>query len=359
MKKILLVTLQGDNLGNRLQNYALQETLKKLNYEVYTPYTEIIEFNSTKKRIKNYIKYILACLNIEKYKPIRIRLGRIKRFKQFDNQYIDNRIKTNYKEAFKQDWNKYDYAITGSDQVWHKWTDDLYELPFYYLEFVPKEKRTSYAASFGFDKFNDRDKETHIKGLLEMCSISVREESGAKLIKNTINKDVPVVLDPTLLLSKNEWMKIAKEPIEAPKEKYILVYMLGEITKEYRKKLELLSKERNLKIINIFNQDDYKHYLTTPDEFIWYVNNAEIIFTDSFHACVFSIIFHKNFIPLHRVQEGFKDMFGRIETLLSICGLNEKDLSSSNIKIEWTPIDKRLNKRIDESKRYLDHALND
>lgn len=104
MKTILLVTLQSDNIGNRLQNFALQETIKSMSYEVCTPYTNVVEWNSLKKRIKNRIKVILSVIGLKKYDYIRMRQKRIKKYMLYNQQYIDNMIKIEYKKAFKRKW---------------------------------------------------------------------------------------------------------------------------------------------------------------------------------------------------------------------------------------------------------------
>lgn len=229
--------------------------------------------------------------------------------------------------------------MVGSDQVWHNWheqtdiaPDD--DLSYFYLEFMPHEKRIAYAPSFGFTEFPTEDKDEHIKGLNGMAALSCREKDGCELIKEETGREAEWVLDPTLLLEKGDWDKIANKPSYDVPNRFLLLYFLGNITEEYQAKIDEVAEKYQLKVINILSPETYPdYYQTAPDEFIYLVSHASFICTDSFHATVFSIIYGKNFISFRRQQEGFMNMFGRIGDLLESTELVDHEYEKDRIPI--------------------------
>ncbi len=324
MKKVLLVTLQGDNLGNRLQNYALQVCLEQLGCEVWTPVYYPRELDRLNKRIKNWVKVFLGRIGFKKYFKDKNAHARKKKFDKFNKKYISNCFRTDFKTPFKNKWDSFDYAITGSDQVWHKWTDKKNELPFFYLEFIERNKRISYAASFGFNAFPKEDKKQHKCGLEGIKYLACREKRGAELIYELTGRVATVVVDPTLLLEPEKWDLIKKKSPLFTGNPYLLIYFLGAITDEYKNVIECIAKDNNLDIIDILNRESLQSLLTTPDEFLWLVKHATYICTDSFHASVFSIIFEKKFMVFKRIEAGMETMFDRIETLLEMFGVSDR-----------------------------------
>lgn len=324
-RKVLLVTLFDDyNIGNRLQNYALQRVLQLKGAEVSIIDNGYTTFPSTKRAIKARIQGILCKFGYKKYKQSyekymtseKIRISN----ENFDKKNLANVIQINTEDVFKRDWSNYDMAIVGSDQVWHKWRGEEVELPFYYLEFIAPEKRSAYAASFGFIEFPEQDIEQHKNGLLQMRNISCREKTGCALVKKITDKPVVHVLDPTLLLSAEEWRKLENRNVGNMKmqEEYVFVYFLGEITEEYQKEISAVMKKKQIKkIVNFYNLFTLKLAECGPAEFLGLIDGANYIFTDSFHCTVFSLLFDKQFEVFRRHQNGFEKMFSRIEELLS------------------------------------------
>lgn len=241
----------------------------------------------------------------------------------FTRKNMYSMITTTCADAFKHDWSMYDLAIVGSDQVWHNWHKDSMELPYYYLEFMPSEKRVSYAASFGFEEFPAEDRAEHIKGLKGMHAISCRESSGCALIKRETDRDAVHVLDPTLLLSADEWRKVAApipENLHASKGGYAFMYFLGQIPDEYQKFIEDVQAKRGIKMIDFMDLKKEAIARCGVGEFLSLIDNADYVVTDSFHCTVFSILFQKEFTVFKRKGEGFEKMFGRIEDLLQATG---------------------------------------
>ena len=185
-----------------------------------------------------------------------------------------------------------DIFIAGSDQIWNPaWTEDAY-----FLNFVPDHNgKIAYAASIGTNSVSQAYLE-HVTPLLNRFDfISVREESAKEILQPYVDKPIKVVLDPTLLLTRDEWDKIAVQP--AIPQPYIFVDLLGE-KREHRRLIKRYAQTLGLKIAFIphvhfrFNPADcffadYNLYDVGPREFVGLIKNAEMVITDSFHGCVF------------------------------------------------------------------------
>lgn len=337
MKKVLLFTLQSNNLlnnaniGNRLQNYALQTALENKECYIITPvYNNVSAIKEIKIHLKSIVKLLLNCIGVKKYYQKECAFKkRDEIFRQFSETYIHNRINISHFDTSKLPAD-FDLAVTGSDQVWHNWEGTKRELQYFYLMFTDKSKRASYAPSFGFPEFPEKDKAIHQKGLSEMKYLSCRESEGSRLIRELTGRDAPVLPDPTMLLSRNDWKKISRKPPYDIPEKFMLVYFLGD-TGEYEKTMSNISGERGCGTVSIYDPKDMPRFCTDPCEFLWLTENADCICTDSFHACVFSIIFEKPFMAFPRKgKNGMDKMFDRIETLIAAYGLENHILRDEN-----------------------------
>lgn len=327
-KKIIIVTLFDDNnIGNRLQNYALQQVFLKQGLDVTVLDNGYTTRPKLKETIKYYIKGFCGLFGVGEYKQQFQKYISNKRKRsanlKFDKNNIKKIIKVTNEQAFHKDWSKYDLAVAGSDQIWHRWRDDKFELPFYYLQFLPSEKRVAYAASFGFEQFPLKDRQQHEEGLKGMAYISCREKSGCEIASSIIERKVQQVLDPTLLLSAVEWREIEKQATTYSQiqSNYAFIYFLGEQTDEYASYINKIMKKYN--IDNVINFTDIKNRnigKCGPSGFLSLIDHADYVFTDSFHCTVFSVLFDKRFTVFRRKQHGFEKMFGRIEDLLSSKG---------------------------------------
>ena len=144
MKRILLVTLWGDtNLGNKLQNYALQTILENKGFEVHTAICnpKLPLFIQFKMMLKN----LLSLIGIRKYANMNLNKLREKRLKDFSDEYVKHPVYfSSFSDSYKLQTSSYSYAVTGSDQVWHNWFGKQEELEYYYLDFFPESKRVSF-----------------------------------------------------------------------------------------------------------------------------------------------------------------------------------------------------------------------
>ncbi|MRJ46919.1 polysaccharide pyruvyl transferase family protein [Fundicoccus ignavus] len=312
MKKIAIITLNGYfNYGNRLQNYALEKTLEKMDYKVETIKIERRPnkrslMNSYARKIYHFIKFLIPG---SKYKTNQ---RREKYFKDFSLHYINETKKTyEITENLSSLRNIYDAFVIGSDQVWNPSMNRLSSA--FFAQFANQNQRNTYAASFGVTELGENEKNKYKKWINEIPNISVREQGGADLIKELTGREVPVHVDPTMLLTKEEWLQIGKPAPKTDKE-FLLTYFLGGIPEEYRNQINRIAEDYNLNIINLGDNNDYTIYETGPSEFIDYIHNCKVFCTDSFHGVAFSILLEKDFIVFER--QGGANMNSRIETIL-------------------------------------------
>lgn len=315
MKKCAIITISNSNYGNRLQNYALQYFLQSNNYYVET--IKNVNFLNKRKNKFNYFLRRIAYL----FKKSDFKDGwkREKNFKRFNK-----RIKFS-KKVFS--WNnyswmkEYDYFIVGSDQVWNP---QFRLTEFDLCAFSEKKKIISFAASIGVTKLDDNDIYKIKKYLTGIKAISVRENEGAKLLEQILpNQNIVTLLDPTLLLNDIEWESIETKPNFVIPKKFILCYFLGGMNENTINFVNNYARIHKLQIINLLDKKSL-YYECGPSEFLYLERNADIIFTDSFHSIVFSIIFKKNFIVFDRIEKQHDCMNSRISTILKKFNLEDR-----------------------------------
>ncbi len=368
MNKVAIVTLHGySNYGNKLQNYALQEVIKKLGFDVETINFNVLELN---KRSSIFVKIKTALLNPKKIfdfinrQRLNFRLNflykklineKISRFKEFSVNFLNEKCYELSLSELDKINDLYSYFISGSDQVWNPlYINEYFK---YYLTFAEKSKSISYAASFAVPEVSD-EISFRIKPWLEDFNyISVREIEGQRIVKAITNLDVPVLVDPTLLIDKEHWIDLARVHEHKPKNKYILTYFLGKDNKTAFKRINLIAKESGFDIVRLGDLKAKIFYAADPSEFIDYFNDAEIIFTDSFHGAVFSILFNRPFVVFKR-----GNMNSRIDTLLSKFKLEDRHWDyvkehENYFDIDYSHVDAILEEEREKSFNYLKKAL--
>lgn len=338
-RKIAIATMIGQNQGNRLQNYAMQSVLERM---AQVPVeTLLVGYGPT--RVKRFVKGILC-----RFFPSK----RWARFEEFDRNHIcySRRLISDSHLAESG----YDLYVVGSDQVWNpsfEYTSDAEYLPQ-----VPARKKISYAASFGVsDIVTGRE---HTGDLLRGFShISVRERAGAEIVKRLTGRDAVLALDPTMLIEPNEWRLLAKQPkFNIPQDGYILKYVLGvNIDDESAREV---SGTQGLRIIDLKD----KTLPVGPAEFIWLIEHAKFVCTDSFHASVFSILFHVPFAIFERVSTD-EDMSSRFDTLCELFRLEGRRVIKREHRvlapIDWEAVDMSLRTACLKSIHYLEVCLHD
>lgn len=334
MKKVLIVTLYGEyNYGNKLQNYAMQSAIEKLGFEVNTLDTSN---NCSEKNLKELVKKILKS-------------KRINAFKKFSKSYLKVKEMTSSLSEF-------DFVCIGSDQIWN---------PNYYNEFNYSfgefsQNSFSYAASFGIDTIPEKYVTEVKKGLEHLKYISVREEQGKKIVEEITGRNAIVNVDPTMLLTKDEWDKLSFTSKCKEKDKYILTYFLGNYSKERKDYIKRISNQYKLKIIDLNQLFKHWYYSISPVDFLYYIKNSELVLTDSFHGAVFSIMYKKAFYLMEREEKSDK-LNSRIETLLEKFQLTDRVIKKYgqpiSFKCDYSKSDEILKNERANAIAYLENAL--
>ncbi|MDU5440483.1 MAG: polysaccharide pyruvyl transferase family protein [Ruminococcus sp.] len=350
MKKFAIVTLIGDNQGNRLQNYALQELLKEEKTQVETLNYYVLQENTATVKIKKMVKFVLSFF-VQSYKIDRKRRDLFNEFNKSCITFSKNKICNEYiPDNVKND---YDYFICGSDQVWN--TDYLQNGIVNFLGFVENGKKASYAASLGTKEIVVARTEEISEYINELDYISVREKSSIPVLKKLTNKEIRCDLDPTLLLDEEKWRTLEKNPgiSVTEQKKFIVVYFLGSISNKIKEFIDENAKKCNAEIINIKSHMWYEKI--GPREFLYLFDNATMIFTDSFHGTAFSLIFHKDFYSFHRDGIG-TEMEDRITNILETAGISNRFLTNDyevQEPIDYTAVQEKMREEKEKSIRYI------
>ena len=305
MMNIGLATCFLDNYGACLQAYALQTSLEKTNSKV-----EIINYigeygyepdRGIEKFIRNPLfKWVKSKMD-SSYK---IRNKNHIRFNEFRRKYLKLSPKTFHSlDELKKSTHIYDAYVCGSDQIWNPM---LYNSnnKVYFLDFVPKDKkRIAYAPSIGISAIPEKYQGEMRELLNKMDVLSVREKTGSKIVEKLTGRECRTVLDPTLLLSKEEWEGLACNP--QIKEDYIFCYIFGE--REYIGDfVRYVHQKTGLKLVTIPFTEREKSELYNrvdvagPEDFVGLIKNAKLVITDSFHATAFSVNLNIPFYTLLR-----------------------------------------------------------
>lgn len=341
--KIGLIAAYNDNYGSLLQVYATQQVLIQNGH-----CSEIIVYKQRK-----LLTQLMRCFNLSLFKMKMDIIYRQIVTKSFYNEIYRNiQIRNNKFSCFRKEnlifsrefqneddlknalINDYDLIMLGSDQVWNPINMGTH---FFTMELVPDEVyKITYGPSFGVSEIPWYQKKNTQKYLNRINCISVREKTGAKIVKKYTGKDVKVVCDPTILINKQEWFLVSenKRLIE---DNYLFCYFLGKnpnqrgLAREY-------ARRHNLKIVALQHLDqfikddikfaDYSLFDVDPFDFVSIIRNASFIMTDSFHGTIFSLLFERNFYCLPRFpSKKTKSTNSRIDDLLKYVGLSNRKLT--------------------------------
>lgn len=375
MKKIGIITIiDYVNYGNRLQNYASQELLKSMGFEVESIVNypvKVKEENETiKARIKNALRLSPITLikrTIEKIENKLIQKkyntgqkAKEKSFREYSKKYMvetdfvvtTNKIPSNL-------GNKYDYLVVGSDQIWNP--NFRYGSSVDFLTFAPQNKRIALAPSFGVSIIPKKYEANYAEWISQMAHLSVREQAGADIIKKLTGREAPVLIDPTLMLTRDQWLAVADSAKCKPTKKYLLSYFNGVVSRKRKKQLQSLSTKYELELVQLKNLEEIERYTANPGEFIDYINSSTLVCTDSFHAIIFSIQMEKPFVVFDREGKS-APMSSRIDTLLSKFKFEDRKLSSlqnnANIlNIDYSHVPSILKTERQKVTDYLNIAL--
>ena len=390
MKKIGIVSCYFQpNYGSMIQALATQMALDKVGYDNET--IDISGFNGEIKKAK--LKYFVKASLTSDILLSKIGMAKNVLIKKFSrNAYAENSAirKGKFSEFSKKMFRlskqanskdelgryaaeAYSTVLVGSDQLW---LPGNIAADYYTLNWVPSSVNTvAYATSFGQSVLPKDSTAKAAVFLKKIKHIGVREESGQKLVKQIAGRDVPVVCDPTLLFTGEEWIAIQSDkPII--QEPYIFVYFLGN-NPPHREFVKRLKEETGCKIVALVHLDefvksdegyaDYTPYDVDPADFLNLIRHASYVCTDSFHCSVFSMQYEKTFFSFRRyARKTASSTNSRLDTLFKLAGVKDRILSGDEDvkeclarKIDYKTVQSNLESIRTQSYEYLKAALAD
>lgn len=366
-----------NNYGGILQVFALQETLKELGLETVVLRRERSQNQERFSdkfllRVKNFVKFLLC--KERSYPPTRLQREVIS---QYTNIFIVNYINPCSEliystKKLKRVISSYGLSavIVGSDQVWRP----MYcpKLSDYFLSFGENIEKISYAASFGVDswEFSKIATAECRRWIQKFSAVSVRELTGVNFCKEKFDIDAKLCLDPTLLIEPQKYLKILMDSNESESEGDLFVYFLDSTVKKDNL-IKSIQKNTELRVFSSMPKVKVTHYnlqynlqeciYPTVTRWLRSFVDAKLVITDSFHGCVFSIIFNKPFWVIGNTDRGM----ARFRTLLSIFHLEDRlidsqkfDLRNLYKPIDWDNVNKLKEKYRADSINFLLNSLN-
>lgn len=313
--KLCIITIFDEaNIGNRLQNYALQQCANN--------YFEVVTNTG-----KNWLEFFLMrcktlLLIIFKHNLYRKRLLNFYSF----NRKI-KKVYYSVKKPVKLN-KKFDIFFAGSDQIWNfNFVDyDKKYIDYFTLQFVDESKRHSFSASIGINQFSEEDNRLFFDKLKNFKKISVREEQAKDYLTSLTLKNVICTFDPTIMLNKEEWLKMAKKPKKQLPANFILAYFLPKLDDERKRVVSVFCRKINAELIDVNDSAN----LVGPAEFLYLLNKSKYFFTNSFHGLVFSMIFDKEIKFFERTENDNNiPMNSRIDNFINKFSV-EKNIFVSN-----------------------------
>lgn len=342
------------NYGTYLQAYALQQYIRSLGYDnkilddsdyTYSAYCE--SMHPILARVRKVLKRIVLIFFTNK----QIVTSKFEKFKC-------NYLVVDYKSKDYDYLNAtYQTFICGSDQIWNP-TVDYPGKEFYYANFV-NTKKIAYAPSFGISIFQEELKSQIKERIKDFYALSCREKQGCELMFELIGRDIPQVLDPTLLLDKFDYLRLLNPTKE--KKKYILLYLLSWNNKYYEAAKNFANAKGfsiftfnlpNLRVKNTINSIN-----AGPIEFLEAIRDATYVFTDSFHGSIFSFIFEVQFVTFKRFSNTRDSQNSRVENLFRILEIESHLVDESTLSTigSMQPIDFIKAKKCLEPYRIVSH----
>ena len=384
MKKIGIITiLKCNNFGAELQAFATQYVLRQMGYDAeiidylyfkhpkfkYTKNAKTTWKRDFKTELKEYLKYQIAGKLLSSVVSLFVKKQRKLSYK-FDAFHNDNtKLSKTYRsidELYKASMN-YDVYIVGSDQVWNPGTGA--NLAPYFLTFAPKGKKTiSYASSFGVSKIPESISEAYKSWINNIDYLSVREDAGVKIINELTGRKATLVLDPTLLLNRKDWVELKGG--EFPQKGYVLIYETYRSEKLYRM-ASYYAEKNHVKIYRVetkafFNKkDDQIVNLEEcgPADFVKLIENAGLVLTGSFHGTAFSVNMG---VPFYSVLKRDRNNNSRITSLLHKLDLENRIIYEDDPfdKINWDAYDVEKSQKLlqierEKSLAYLKKSIDD
>lgn len=381
MKIAILTQPLHTNYGGNLQNFALQKVLRNMGHEPVTidrhrsiKFRSKLKLGYFKRLVLHYLKGMPKPKARDYFDRSKDKHDRAEVIR-FIETYISKTPRLYSDQAVQKAFaeRKFDAVIVGSDQCWRpRYSPNI---DAYFLDFLENDqsiKKIAYAASFGTDQWEFDEQQTQMakKLIQKFDAVSVRETQAVELVKDKLNAEASFVLDPTLLLDKEDYLKVidAHRP-RLPKRKGVYTYVLdtggwkGQVINQVAKSLnaEVFNNQPKATIDNPSdNPDDY--VIPSIEGWIKGFADADFVVTDSFHGTVFSIIFNKPFVSLLNAERGAS----RFYSILSQLGLEDRlitDFDETKInfllsqKVYWEEVNTKLEELKESSNGFLKRQL--
>ena len=379
MKRVAICTLfhKNYNYGGSLQGLALQNVLRDMGLDAY-----LVTYNDKANKNPIYTTLLSRCtqysfieicckikeiLTATTHSEIKAKIKpRIELFDRFisNNFYMTDLYSDGSLSLLEKE---FDVIISGSDQVWNP--NAVRKLYLQDFSVSNGTKKVAYAASISRNKLNNKEAKIMIPCIEKFDAIGVREKTASDILGSFGIKDAKIVLDPTMLLSVDEWNNVAAPCFVT--EPYVLVYSFSDCP--FKDSLSDFYIKKNMKVVfipyakqkyNSFdnNCDLIPMWNVGPAEFLSLIKNSEFVYTDSFHGSVFSILFNKQFAVYERDKSGTTSKNSRMYDLLSIFGLDSRMIRDDHKKvlenkIDFSNVNEILEKKRIESWTWLKDAV--
>lgn len=371
MKKVGIITFHNSyNCGSMLESYAMQTILEKRNIKA-----EIVNFSSDGQKelysvwfknntLRNILKNVILILAHRRL------VNNNNKYEEFKNKNF--KLSKSYNDNSKIDEKDYTIVVAGSDQIWNitiKDSDDAY-----FLNWVKSARKVAYAPSFGAKNIlkYSKNAKKYMDYLNDFDALSIRENNGKFWIKQLINKNVDVLLDPTMLLEQEEYNKIIANDVKID-YKYIFFYS-PTFNPEICRYVKKIADKYNLKVITWSTKSYYTKMIgrfgfilpeyENPAIYLYLIKNAELILTTSYHGTIFSTIYRKKFIT---IKNG--EMYGEDDRVITL--LEQMDMLDRLIPykfdsdfnyladVDYSKYDKKISKLRKKSIDYIDRNIGD
>lgn len=390
--KIGIVTfVKADNYGAELQAYALQKKLNVMGYDAEVidmeKETGVLEgaFSTYKNAIVNRYKQYglfkgtskvidLIVFKLKARNAQKANADKIAKKHEIFNSFFYNRIKHSDKYYTLEELRNakslpYDVLIAGSDQIWNYMQTKYLDVFFLMMANNWGAKKVSYAPSFSVSKIPTDMQDTYRKYLENMDAISVRELNGLDIVKQCSSCNATTVLDPTLLLNRNEWIEyIGKKDYLPQGKKYVVIYTLSGSLYIYQL-AKKIAAQLGAEVINIksgfvkFKGDEGIKHITDagPEEFISIYSQAVYVITDSFHGTAFSINFN---VPFTTLLNPASNINSRALSILKLTGTEDRLIyddgshqEPKSLSVDFAPVNKIINEWREKSVKFITDNL--
>ena len=368
-RRVGIVTINDDtNYGNRLQNFALQEVIRSLGCEPETLVNRPPAWDRAllAPRIAHELRHDVAGLARRAVARIRARVGRERpqapsflaqrraAIGGFARAHIDS-SPHRFSEMPAEYWaDRYDCAVAGSDQVWNPTYRRAQGIDF--LDFLSEPRRIAYAASFGVEQVPGFLRSRYRAWLRDIPHLSVRESTGRRIVADLTGRDVPVVLDPTLLVERSVWDRLTEQREPITDGPYAVRFFLGRPTPTQDAWVRRHADDAALPVVDLYDLDHEAFAGVDPAGFVAAIARAEVVYTDSFHAGIFALLHRRPVVLRTRFHRD-----ARWQELLSQNELSTRQTGVGGLQaitdVDWAAVEARRESLRIESLAFLRAAL--